>query len=211
MQRFRILASIFIVIAGLVDCTCGRAQDRPKDKQQDQARQADRDASGERQPQRRQDDVQRPRDGVQPQRGRPDRLIGQQKQMERTPELAKSQQLAQREAWQQRRANHWQYEHRTWEQRGGYQGTRIPEGYFRDHYGKDHTFRMYDLPFVYERGNPRFQYEGYWFTMLDPYPENWSGYWYQTDDLFVEYRGGGYYLFNRGFPDQGGVALDVTL
>ena len=198
MKCFRILTSIVAVSAGLVICTCGDAQQRDKVGLQD------------RQPQSRQSDVQRQRVGAQ-QPGGPDRLGGKQKQKDRTPEETKSQQRAQSEAWQQRRANHWQYEHRTWEQRGGYKGIRIPDDYLRDHYGRNHTFRMYDLPFVYERGNPRFQYEGYWFTMLDPYPENWSGYWYQTDDLFVEYRGGGYYLFNRGFPDQGGVALDVTL
>ena len=211
MQGYRIPVSIFIVTIGLTIGTCGRAQERPGDRQQDQAGQVDKSNPQAHQPQSRQSEVQRQRGGAQQQPGGPGRLIGQQKQKERTPEEAQNQQRAQREAWQQRRANHWQYEHRTWEQRGGYQGVRIPDNYLRDHYGREHTFRMYDLPFAYERGNPRFQYEGYWFTMLDPYPENWSGYWFQTDDLYVEFRGGGYYLLNRGFPSQPGVALDVTL
>jgi DNA mismatch repair ATPase MutL len=33
----------------------------------------------------------------------------------------------QRTVWQQRRARSWEAEHRTWQQRGGYNGYRIPQ------------------------------------------------------------------------------------
>ncbi len=135
----------------------------------------------------------------------------QPKQVVRTPQQQQDQQTLQRRAWQERRANHFQYEHKDWKARGGYKGLLIADDYFQAHYGKAHVFRMYDLPFVYENGDPKFQVDGYWFTMLDPYPENWSGYWYETDDLFVDFRDGGYSLFNRGFPNQAGIALDVSL
>lgn len=135
----------------------------------------------------------------------------QPKQMARTPQQQEDQQTLQRRAWQERRANRFQYEHKDWQARGGYKGVKIADDYFQAHYGKAHVFRIYDQPFVYENGDPKFQLEGYWFTMLDPYPENWSGYWYETDDLYVDFRDGGYALFNRGFPDQAGIALDVSL
>jgi hypothetical protein len=34
-------------------------------------------------------------------------------------------------AWQERRARSWESEHRTWQQRGGYNGYRIPDDRFR--------------------------------------------------------------------------------
>ena len=139
------------------------------------------------------------------------RSLGQQKQMERSADQTHDQQRKQESAWQERRANHWEYEHRNWQQRGGYNGDRVPDDYFRDHYGNQHAFRIYSLPFVYEGGNPRFQYGGYWFTMLDPCPENWGGRWYETDDVYVAYQGDGYYLFNRNHPGPIGIAVSVSL
>jgi hypothetical protein len=35
--------------------------------------------------------------------------------------------LVQQSAWQQPRSQNWQSAHRTWQQRGGYHGYRIPE------------------------------------------------------------------------------------
>jgi hypothetical protein len=111
--------------------------------------------------------------------------------------------------WQQRRATRWDSEHRSWQQRGGYQGYRVPDDYFRGHYGRGHEFRVYSLPFMFEGGYPRFQYNGYWFTMMDPYPEYWGADWYQTDDVYVDYYGDGYYLFNRRYPGRPGIAINI--
>ena len=121
---------------------------------------------------------------------------GQQKQMER--------------AWQDRRATHWESEHRGWNQRGGYHGYRVPPDYFRVHYGHDHLFRVYSVPFAYEGGNPRFQFGGRWFTVMDPYPEYWGPTWYQTDDVYVDYHNDGYYLFNRRYPGRPGIAININ-
>ena len=60
-------------------------------------------------------------------------------------------------------------------------------------------------------GYPRFQYGGYWFNFLDPYPEYWSDNWYETDDLYVDYYDDGYYLFNRRYPGRPGIAISISL
>ena len=48
--------------------------------------------------------------------------------------------------WQGRRARDWRSDHRTWEQRGGYHGYRIPEYRFGQYCGPSHFFRIRDLP-----------------------------------------------------------------
>jgi hypothetical protein len=53
---------------------------------------------------------------------------------------------------------------------------------------------------VYVGGHRRFQYGGYWFGMVDPWPEYWSDDWYDNDDVYVDYYDGGYYLYNRSYP-----------
>ena len=60
-------------------------------------------------------------------------------------------------------------------------------------------------------GYPRFQYRGYWFSFLDPYPEYWGNDWYRTDDVYVDYQGDGYYLFNRRYPGRPCIAIDISL
>jgi hypothetical protein len=133
------------------------------------------------------------------------------RQMQRSQEQQREQQPVQQRIWQQRRANNWNSEHRSWQQRGGYTGYRIPDNEFRSHYGRTHWFRIYNLPFMFERGYPRFLYNGYWFVVIDPYPEYWGPNWYLTDDVYVEYYDDGYYLFNRRYPIRHGLAISVTL
>jgi hypothetical protein len=57
-------------------------------------------------------------------------------------------------------------------------------------------------------GYPRFRYRGYWFMILDPWPERWSESWYDTDDLYIDYDNG-YYLYNRRDPGFG-IAIAVV-
>jgi hypothetical protein len=105
-----------------------------------------------------------------------------------------------RGAWLDRRAHNWQSEHRSWQQRGGYTGYRIPDVRYRDSFGPSHSFRMFSFPLLVVSGFPRFQYGGLWFSVMDPWPEYWSNNWYDSDDLYVEFYGGGYYLRNRMHP-----------
>src|SRR5712692_6230481 len=47
-------------------------------------------------------------------------------------------------------------------------GVRIPDDKFRAHFGRQHTF-VVNRPVIVE-GRPRFQYTGYWFEIVDPWP-----------------------------------------
>ncbi|MFP5229075.1 MAG: hypothetical protein ACLGXA_15780 [Acidobacteriota bacterium] len=111
-------------------------------------------------------------------------------------------------AWQQHRAGNWQADHRTWQQRGGYHGYRIPDARFRGYFGPDHEFRIQGLPFLVVGGYPRFQYRGYWMSVVDPWPESWGNNWYDNDDVYVVYADNGYYLYNRSYP---GVGLAISI
>jgi hypothetical protein len=109
--------------------------------------------------------------------------------------------------FQQDRAQHWSTEHRTWSQRGGYGGYYISPGPFSLYFGPQHYFRICFLPSIY-MGYPRFQYGGYTFLLLDPYPEYWRPDWYLTDELYIDYDEDGYYLVDSNYPD---VRLAVTV
>src|ERR1700751_1602861 len=87
------------------------------------------------------------------------------------------QQRVEQSAWQEHRARSWQSDHRDWQQRGGYHGSRIPDDRYRGYFGPDHGFRIYGLPFMVVDGYPRFRYEGYWFSPVDPWPEDWANNW----------------------------------
>jgi hypothetical protein len=56
-------------------------------------------------------------------------------------------------------------------------------------------------------GFPRFQWGGFWFLLVDPWPEDWAENWYDTDDVCIDYVDG-YYLYNRRHP---GVAIGITV
>jgi hypothetical protein len=107
------------------------------------------------------------------------------------------------------RAHSWNNDHRTWSQRGGYNGYRIPEERFRSYWGRQHYFRIFSLPMVFVGGYPRFRYDGYWVTFVDPWPETWPATWYETDDVYLDYTDDGYYLYDRMRPGPG-IAVTIT-
>ena len=125
------------------------------------------------------------------------------------PQRTQEQQRVERSAWQEHRSQRWDSDHRTWQQRGGYNGYRIPDERFRGYFGEGHGFRIYGLPFLVVGGYPRFQYDGYWFSMVDPWPEYWANDWYDTDDVYVAYVDNGYYLFDRRYPTVG-IAISIS-
>ncbi len=114
-----------------------------------------------------------------------------------------------RDGFVQSRAGSWNNEHQTWSQRGGYNGYRIPDARFRLYFGRDHFFRIYGLPLVFVGGQPRFQYDGYWVTIVDPWPGSWGPNWYETDDVYLDNTGDGYYLYDRNYPDYP-IAVTVS-
>jgi hypothetical protein len=111
-------------------------------------------------------------------------------------------------SWQQDRSSNWQSDHRTWEQRGGYGGYYIPQSSFSLHFGVGNWFRIQSEP-VIVGGYPRFQYGGYSFLMVDPWPGDWAPNWYADDDVYVAYDNG-YYLYNRAYPSEA-IAITVVL
>jgi hypothetical protein len=104
------------------------------------------------------------------------------------------------QVWMKHRATTWNTEHRTWEQRGGYQGYRVPDDQFTLKFGTENTFRINSLPYRMVNDQASFQYNGYWMNVVDPWPETWADGWYDSDDVYVRYDNG-YYLYNSKHPD----------
>lgn len=59
-------------------------------------------------------------------------------------------------------------------------------------------------------GYPRFQYGGYWLSVVDPWPAEWGNDWYDNDEVYVVYVDNGYYLYNRSYPERG-IAVSVSM
>jgi len=134
----------------------------------------------------------------------------QQARERQQPQRGEQQQRVQQSAWQEHRSHDWQSDHRDWRQRGGYRGYRIPDDRYRGYFGPSHGFRINGLPFLVVGGYPRFQYQGYWISTVDPWPEYWGNDWYDNDDVYVNYVDNGYYLYNRRYPGEG-IAINITL
>ena len=127
------------------------------------------------------------------------------------PQQVSPEQLgAQRAAWLEHRAGNWLTNHRTWQERGGYSGYRIPDRQFHDTFGPGNGFHIRGLPLTLVDGSPRFQYGGYWVKLIDPWPEYWGDDWYETDEVYVNYVGDGYYLFNDRYPSAG-FAVSISM
>ncbi len=120
------------------------------------------------------------------------------------------QQHAQQSAWQGHQSQNWQTDHRNWQQRGGYHGYRIPANRYNGYFGPNYAFVIYNQPYMVVGGFPRFQYGGFWFTLVDPWPSSWANDWYQTDDVYVVYSDNGYYMYNQRYPGVG-IAISVSM
>jgi hypothetical protein len=164
-------------------------------QQQAQQRQQQQNQHNQQQAQDRQQQVQRNQ---------------QQARARQQPQRTYQQQRVRQSAWQEHRSQNWQSDHRNWQQRGGYRGYRIPDDRYRGYFGPSHGFRINTLPFLVVGGYPRFQYQGYWISTVDPWPENWGNDWYDNDDVYVNYVDNGYYLYNRRYPSEG-IAINITL
>jgi flagellar motor protein MotB len=82
---------------------------------------------------------------------------------------------------------------------GGNGGGRIPDDRFKANFGREHRFRVSQADYSRDR---RFQYGGYWFGFVDPWPSNWL----YTQDVFVVEINGVYYLCNPMYP-----GVNITL
>jgi hypothetical protein len=174
-------------------------QRREQNKQQDHAQQPQ--LQDQNKPQQRAEQQQQNQNNQQ---------HAQQQRGNEQPRRTQEQQRVQQSAWQDHRSQRWDSDHRTWHQRGGYNGYRIPDDRYRGYFGQDHGFRIYGLPFMVVGGYPRFQYEGYWISLVDPWPEYWGNDWYDNDDVYVAYVDNGYYLYNRRYPNVG-IAISFSM
>lgn len=74
---------------------------------------------------------------------------------------------------------------------GGHgRGRRIPEERYRAAFGKEHRFHV-------RHAEPRFQYGGYWFEVVQPWPVAWVA----DDDCYLEEDGDEYFLVDMLHPD----------
>jgi len=77
-------------------------------------------------------------------------------------------------------------------QAAGNRGGQIPADKFKANFGEQHSFRVSQSDY----SNHRFQYGGYSFGFVDPWPSNWL----YTQNVYVIEIDGVYYLCNASFP-----------
>src|ERR1019366_3753911 len=183
-----------------------QAQARPQQHAQQQQRQAQAQPQQHAQQQQRQAQAQPQQHPPQQDQSRHSGRAQEQRGYEQRQQHPQERQRV----WQEHRAGNWQSDHRNWQQRGGYNGYQIPQERYHGYFGVNHGFRIGGLPFMVVGGFPRFQYGGYWFSMIDPWPGEWADDWYDSDDVYVDYMNGGYYLFDRMHPGVG-IAISVSM
>ena len=201
----------------------GREQSRPEQQhaqpQQQHAQQQPSEHNQQQHAQQQQRQDQHVQQQQQAQRNQQPRVQHQQSQdwhnqqqarVRQQPQRTEQPQRVQQSAWRRHSSQNWQSDHRTWQQRGGYRGYRIPDDRYRGYFGPSHGFRINTLPFLVVGGYPRFQYQGYWISAVDPWPEYWGNDWYDNDDVYVTYVDNGYYLYNRRYPTTG-IAINISL
>jgi len=113
----------------------------------------------------------------------------EKQQQQKAPQQAK---LAPQQETQQSRAN-------GGNSGGGAHG-RISDDHYRASFGDSHRFHVNEGDFH----NRRFQYGGYSFGFIDPWPQGWL----YTDDVYVEYIDGGYYMFDSFHP---GIRISINI
>jgi hypothetical protein len=77
---------------------------------------------------------------------------------------------------------------------------RIPVDRFKANFGREHHFRVTESNYR----DRRFQYGGYSFGFVQPWPSNWL----YTQDVYVVEIDGVYYLCNASYP---GVNLTLSV
>jgi hypothetical protein len=195
-----------------------KQQQPAKPTRQDQA-QADKQHGQQQQQRQQQDNSAKPQQQAKGQRPQQDSSAKQQ------PQQAKGQQLQQqgasaeprREAKGQRpqqvassqRPQHTQQEEVIQRAQPALRlsvrgSDRIPDERFHSNFGREHEFRIGNPVLV--AGYSRFQYGGFWFGFLEPWPVDW----YYTDDVYIDYVDGGYYMYDPYYPGAR-FAISVVL
>jgi hypothetical protein len=80
-------------------------------------------------------------------------------------------------------------------------GRQIPEDRFHASFGSAHEFHIGHPVMIGSQAS--FQFGGFWFGMVDP----WPAAWLYSDPVYVDFVNGGYVLVNVAHPD---VQLDLS-
>jgi hypothetical protein len=172
-------------------------QEKPTKQEQPQAKSQQTQQTQERKQQQDSAAKQQARAGKQDQQAKPEK-----QQEARTQQEAKTQQQAGErqqhdgsarppERTQEAMARQQAHRQLRLSERGS---GRIPEDRFHSNFGREHNFRMQEPVLV--GGYSRFQYGGYWFGFVEPWPADW----YYTDDFYIDYVDGGYYMYDPYYP-----------
>ena len=125
------------------------------------------------------------------------------KQAEPAAQQEKNAKPAEKNAQQQQRNTKPAEKNAQPQQRAGNNGGgRIPDAKFKANFGQQHSFRVTQADY----SNHRFQYGGYSFGFVDPWPSNWL----YTQNVYVIEIDGVYYLCNASFPGVN-LVLSFTL
>src|SRR6202050_2200247 len=183
-------------------------QEQAKPAQQQQRAQQQQQAKPAEQQQRAQQQ-QQAKPAQQQQRAQPQQQAqpAQQQQRAQQQQQAKPAQQQQR-AERQQQAKPGQQPQRSEDRQGADRATpvarhgSIPDDRFRASFGRSHTFHVNRSEFA--GGSRRFQYGGYWFALVQP----WPAAWLYTDNVYVDYMNGGYFLCDPVHP---GVYLSINI
>ena len=120
-------------------------------------------------------------------------------------------QHSRREAWEGHRAKHWEHEHHTWHERGGYRGYRIPEERISARISAVDTgsafTRSLSSSWQDTPGSSTVVSGSAW---LIRGRNTGRRTWYETDEVYVDYVNDGYYMYNRRHPGVA-IAINVSL
>jgi hypothetical protein len=146
-----------------------------------------------------QDDKDKPKQGEPKAKPKPEDNAKPKQEPQPKPD-EKQQQKADKERQKQQEANRPQQQRQNAPQaapadreqaQGGHgRGRRIPEERYRAAFGKEHRFHV-------RHAEPRFQYGGYWFEVVQPWPAAWVA----DDDCYLEEDGDEYFLVDMLHPD----------
>jgi len=192
------IASLFLLPGAIVPAYAqGREEEKQPEQKQQQAKPAQQQQRAQQQAkpaQQQQRAEQQAKPAQQQQRAQQQAKPAQQQRAQQQAKPAQQQRAQQQaEPAQQQQANR--------AQPAAGHGS-IPAARFQASFGRGHTFHVNRSDFA--GGSRRFQYGGFWFAMLNPWPAEWL----YTDDVYVDYMNGGYFLCDPVHP---GVYLSITV
>jgi hypothetical protein len=123
----------------------------------------------------------------------------QEKGQEERPQESKP---AQRQHAQQGNAGQSQARAQQSHPAGGNGGryVRISDDHYAASFGSGHRFHVNQSDYEHRR----FQYGGYSFGFVDPWPVGWS----YSDNVYIVYVDGGYYMYD---PIHPGVRISISI